>query len=53
MKNIISYNKIMPKIDQSAFIAPTAIIAGDVETAKRLAEHHIVEASGTLATRLG
>ena len=30
-----------------------AIIAGDVETAKRLAEHHIVEASGTLATRLG
>jgi DNA-binding GntR family transcriptional regulator len=30
-----------------------AIIAGDVENAKRLAEHHIVEASGTLATRLG
>lgn len=34
MKNIISYNKIMPKIDQSAFIAPTAIIAGDVEVGK-------------------
>ncbi len=30
MKNIINYKGIVPKIDKSAFIAPNAIISGDV-----------------------
>lgn len=30
MKNIISYRNILPKIDNSAFIADNAIISGDV-----------------------
>ncbi len=31
MKNILPYNKILPKIANSAFLAHTAIVAGDVE----------------------
>jgi carbonic anhydrase/acetyltransferase-like protein (isoleucine patch superfamily) len=34
MKNLISYRNISPKIDASAFIAPTAIISGDVKIGK-------------------
>lgn len=34
MKNIISYRQILPKIDQSAFIAENAVIAGDVVVGK-------------------
>jgi carbonic anhydrase/acetyltransferase-like protein (isoleucine patch superfamily) len=34
MKNIFSYQGILPKIDESAFVAHNAIIAGDVEIGK-------------------
>ncbi len=34
MKNILPYNKILPNIDDSAFIAHSAIISGDVKVGK-------------------
>lgn len=36
MKNILSYRGILPKIDESAFIAHTAVISGDVEIGKNV-----------------
>lgn len=34
MKNIIEYRNILPTIDDSAFVAPNALISGDVTIAK-------------------
>lgn len=34
MSNIISYRGILPKIDKTAFIAPNALVSGDVEIGK-------------------
>lgn len=34
MKNILAYRKKLPKIDESAFVAHTAILSGDVEIGK-------------------
>lgn len=34
MNNIISYKGITPKIDPSSFVAPTAIVSGDVQIGK-------------------
>lgn len=31
MSNIFAYNSVMPKIDESVFLAPTATVVGDVE----------------------
>lgn len=36
MKNILTYQGIAPTIDQSAFIAPTAIISGDTVIGKNV-----------------
>lgn len=34
MKNILTYRNITPKLDSSAFIAPNAVISGDVKIGK-------------------
>ena len=34
MNNIIKYRGILPQIDESAFVAPNALISGDVEIGK-------------------
>jgi carbonic anhydrase/acetyltransferase-like protein (isoleucine patch superfamily) len=36
MKNIIPYKGISPKIDESSFVAPTAIVSGDVQVGKNV-----------------
>ena len=36
MKNILSYRGIVPTIDPSSFVAPTAIISGDVTIGKNV-----------------